>query len=182
MFSLPLGIRVCWPWSTLSSDLPSSSTYCWWGVFVSSMVGSSFGQKCLLLVCIVCLFFLFIMILIFIFCSSEERFCEALPTLEHPIFDVGIWKLKLPGMFEIWICPRTEIGRRDENFWTSYQHFFFVLNLVFCWCPFFSPFFFWIQSFVNYFIFLLSNLESPLNWNATLLPWLKTPLLFLFII
>ena len=142
MFSLPLGIRVCWPWSTLSSDLPSLSTYCWWGVFVSSMVGSSFGQKCLLLVCIVCLFFLFIMILIFIFCSSEERFCEALPTLEHPIFDVGIWKLKLPGMFEIWICPRTEIGRRDENFWTSYQHFFFVLNLVFCWCPFFSPFFF----------------------------------------
>lgn len=142
MFSLPLGIRVCWPWSTLSSDLPSSSTYCWWGVFVSSMVGSSFGQKCLLLVCIVCLFFLFIMILIFIFCSSEERFCEALPTLEHPIFHVGIWKLKLPGMFEIWICPRTEIGRRDENFWTSYQHFFFCAESCFLLVSIFLPFFF----------------------------------------
>jgi hypothetical protein len=60
--------------------------------------------------------------------------------------------------------------------------FFFCAESCFLLVSIFLPFFFWIQSFVNYFIFLLSNLESPLNWNATLLPWLKTPLLFLFII
>lgn len=94
------------------------------------------------------------------------------------------WHLKVETSRNVWNLNLSSNWNRAKRwkFLDIIPAFFFCAESCFLLVSIFLPFFFWIQSFVNYFIFLLSNLESPLNWNATLLPWLKTPLLFLFII